>query len=81
MSHLLTGSMTLLTLLCLWPLVYQEYESIYKANVAVMANPARQLAVPRRKRGDDGDETDDPRYFTQSLLHMCSFIDDDSHYQ
>ncbi|KAI5122465.1 hypothetical protein M0805_008776 [Coniferiporia weirii] len=38
----------------------KEYESIYKASVAVMANPGRHAAVSRRKRDDEAD-SDDPR--------------------
>ena len=37
--------------------ILQEYESIYKANAAVAAHPARQGAASRRKR-DDEDEMD-----------------------
>ncbi|KAH8114610.1 phosphatases II [Phellopilus nigrolimitatus] len=38
----------------------KEYESIYKANVAIMSNPNRIMGVSRRKR-DDEDDSDDPR--------------------
>lgn len=50
----------------------QEYESIYKANYAVMSNPARTMAVSRRKRDDD-DETDDPRYVSKRTLPIIFF--------
>jgi hypothetical protein len=40
----------------------QEYESIYKANLAVSMFPANHQAAPRRKREDDDDDDDDERY-------------------
>lgn len=40
----------------------KEYESIYKANVAVNSNPGRVINVPRRKRDDEEvDEEEDSR--------------------
>lgn len=37
----------------------KEYESIYKASVAVASNPARQSVVSRRKRDDEDDVASD----------------------
>ncbi|PAV17288.1 phosphatases II [Pyrrhoderma noxium] len=40
----------------------KEYESIYKANVTVSANPGRVISVPRRKRDDEeANEEEDSR--------------------
>ncbi|KAL5501603.1 hypothetical protein ACEPAH_8863 [Sanghuangporus vaninii] len=36
----------------------KEYESIYRANVAVMTHPGRIVSVSRRKRTEDSDEED-----------------------
>ncbi|TDL17722.1 phosphatases II [Rickenella mellea] len=37
----------------------KEYESIYKANLAVASNPSRQAAVSRRKRNEDGSDDEE----------------------
>lgn len=39
----------------------QEYEAIYKANLAVAAYPVAQRTVSRRKRNDEDDEEDSNR--------------------
>lgn len=51
--------------------VPQEYESIYKANNAVMSHPSRQVAVPRRKRNDEEDDEDrEMRYVPLSYVSL-----------
>lgn len=42
----------------------QEYESIYKAGLAVQKFPQQRVVSTRRKREDDDDDDDDIRYAT-----------------
>jgi hypothetical protein len=42
--------------------INQEYEAIYRANVAVAAYPTVERTASRRKREDDDDADDDQRY-------------------
>jgi len=41
----------------------QEYEAIYRANLAVASYPSVQRTVSRRKRNDDDDDDDITRYY------------------
>ncbi|KAN0139899.1 Protein-tyrosine phosphatase-like protein [Lactarius tabidus] len=55
----------------------KEYESIYKANLAVSTFPANHQAAPRRKRDDDDDD-DDEREDKRPLVDANPSYDPDA---
>ncbi|KAH9179266.1 protein-tyrosine phosphatase-like protein [Lactarius sanguifluus] len=56
----------------------KEYESIYKANLAVSMFPANHQAASRRKREDDDDEEDDEREDKRPLVDVDPSYDPDA---
>jgi serine/threonine/tyrosine-interacting protein len=56
----------------------KEYESIYKANLAVSMFPANHQAAPRRKREDDDDDDDDEREDKRPLVDANPTYDPDA---
>ncbi|KAI9443242.1 protein-tyrosine phosphatase-like protein [Lactarius indigo] len=56
----------------------KEYESIYKANLAVSMFPANHQAASRRKREDDDDDEDDERGDKRPLVDANPSYDPDA---
>jgi hypothetical protein len=49
--------------------IQQEYEAIYRANLALASYPNAQRMVSRRKRADD--DEDDSRYYHKIIPAFC----------
>ncbi|KAI0284007.1 protein-tyrosine phosphatase-like protein [Russula aff. rugulosa BPL654] len=56
----------------------KEYESIYKANLAISTFPASTQAASRRKREDDDDDDDDEREDKRPLVDDSASYDPDA---
>jgi len=56
----------------------KEYESIYKANLAVSTFPVSHQAASRRKREDDDDDDDDEREDKRPLVDDSPLSDPDA---